>query len=345
MTKASNPPSNAKSSPLRAKKLPSHSISSKNIKLSFCEGFTIVLSVFLLCLLLKDPKGANISVSNALKICASTLIPSLFPLMVASEILIESGTLELLTKPLRPIFSKMLKVSEKAVSPYFLGLVGGYTTSVGGALSLYKNGQISKQDCERVIALSSLPSLSFLTGFVGVGVLQSSTSGWILWAIAIISTLIIGFFSKKSRVAHQTQNERVGMTDLRRPSPSKIIVGAISHSAYAMLLICACVVFFSTLVHTLHPLLHSIGIQDTAELVLLGSFEITQGVTSTKSISNSTLQAAFCAFFVGWSGLSVHFQIISLCDGYDLSYKKYFIIKLAQGIVCLLLTLLVFYFI
>ena len=155
--------------------------------LAFSEIFSICASVFLLALLLKNPTLVHKSVKKALEQCASFLIPSLFPLMTVSEIITECGTVEYITRPFRKPLGKIFGVNKNATPPYFLGLIGGYTTSVGSAISLYKSERITKEDCERIIAFSTLPSLAFLTGFVGAGILESSTMGWILWILCIIS--------------------------------------------------------------------------------------------------------------------------------------------------------------
>ena len=323
-------------------------------KWSFSEGFFIVASLFLLSLLLYSPSVACEAVLRALKQCASLLIPSLFPLMVASEIAMESGALERITKPFQKIVARILGVKKEAAAPYFLGLLGGYTTSVGGALSLYKNGKISKRDCERIIAFSSIPSLSFLTGFVGAGIFNNSTVGWILWGISVLSTLILGLLTqiktKRERSCKEeimeitTPNELFMEMAKKSPSPSKIIVGAISHSANAMVLICACVVFFSSLISALQYPLSTIDMPLEVQNIILGSFEITNGITNCTIFPTTDIRIALCAFFIGWSGFSVHFQIISICDGYDLSFKKYLLFKIAQGLLCAIFSKIIFLF-
>lgn len=321
-------------------------------KWAFGEIFFTISAIFLLLLLLKNPELAADAVSSALLQCAKLLIPSLFPIMVASEIAVESGAAEFITRPLNGLLARILGVKKEAASPYFLGLLGGYTTSVCGILSLYKNGKISKEDCERMVALSSLPSLSFLTGFAGNGIFKSTTIGWILWAISIFSTLILGFFTqkrhKKGKLTagriHPVMRDENSKKAISKSaiSASKIIVGAISHSAGAMIVICGCVVFFSTLIAVLHCPIDALNMPENIQNLALGSLEITNGISSTASISPLSLRAASCGFFIGWSGLSVHFQIISLCDGYDLSFKKYFLYKAIQGAICCLVSWIVF---
>ena len=323
----------------------------KNLKnkLSFSEIFVILSSIFLLLLLLKNPALTQESVFISLKKCAVFLIPSLFPMMVVSEITMESGAIERLTRPLNKIVSRILGIEKEAAPPFFLGLVGGYTTSSGGALSLYKSGRISKRDCERVIALSSLPSLSFLTGFVGTGIFQSARIGWILWGISVASALILGLLtqskkalSNEKRAFKKDYPNNICTSIANTPSFSKIIVGAISHSATSMLIICACVIFFSALIDALHYPLSSLKLSKNAELMILGSLELTNGISSCTELTFLTPQICSAAFFIGWSGLCVHFQIMSICENAELSFKKYFIFKALQGIVCALLAFVIF---
>ena len=73
-------------------------------------------------------------------------------------------------------------------------------------------------------------------------------------------------------------------------------------------------------------------------LAIFGAF------VGENALKGSMLLFAACGLFIGWSGLSVHFQIISLCDGYDLSFKKYFAFKAIQGLICCFLSLIAFKF-
>lgn len=318
---------------------------SKN-KISFGEAFTIVGSVFLFALLLKNAPLVSEEAANALKICATLLIPSLFPLTVASEIVAATGALERITDFIRGGIAKILGIKKSAAAPYFLGVLGGYTASCKSAVTLYEHGKINDNDCESVIAISNMPSLAFLTGFVGTEILQNTTDGWIMWSITVFSTFILGFINRFWNKI--SLNISPVVSDFKATSPnrklSKIIVEAISHSAQAMLVICACVVFFSVLIRVLELALISIEMPTEARRILLGALEITYGVKECREVKNELIKRVLCAFFIGWSGLCVHFQVISLCERVNFSFKKYFVLKFMQGLICAGLTFIVFYF-
>lgn len=315
-----------------------------NIKLGFSNGISIITAVFLFVVLLKNSSLAAVAVSGALKLCANVLIPSLFPLMISAEIMTESTAIEKITHAFSVPISKLLGISKDATPPYFLALFGGYTSSCKSAVLLYKNGTISKNDCESLIALSNIPSLAFMTGFIGIGIFKSSTIGWILWAITVISTLILGTVNRlffKSKELFYKADVSISKASKKL---SKIVIDAISHSSYAMLTICACVVFFSVTIAILKLYFIKIPVSEYVKNLTLGMLELTQGITVFADLEDFYLRILSCAFLVGWSGLCIHFQVISLCEDVSISFKKYFIFKGLQAIICTALAWLIFTF-
>ncbi len=315
--------------------------------LTFLEFFLIFSSVCLLIILLKYPTLARNSVIESLRQCSHLLIPSLFPMMIAFEIANECGAISYLTRPVAKPISKLLKISPNAASPLFTGIFGGYSVSVNSALSLFLEGRISKNDCEKIISYSSMPSLAFLTGFVGVGIFKNSTIGWELWLVCLASIPIVALFDRvtdrlfqKTQIQNPSEKSMVSAVPKHRKSLSKIIANAISHAAQSMLLICASTVFFSVARDILSLFFSSIDLPFSLKHLLLGSMEITGGVSSCQHLVNFESKALSSAFFIGWSGICVHLQIISMCDGTNLSFKRYFRCKAIQGLVCSALSLL-----
>lgn len=319
---------------------------SKTNKITFSEAFSVIASVFLFVLLMKNAKLVSVETANALKRCATLLIPSLFPLTVASELATATGAVEKLTKGFESIISKILGIKKSAVAPYFLGTLGGYTSSCKSTITLFQNGKINEDDCESVIAISNMPSLAFLTSFVGTETLQNTTDGWILWGITVFSTFILSFFNRIWSKKHPSRSTvKSNYYNLKEKKKfSRIIVDAVSHSTQAMLIICGFVVFFSVLIRVLDITLLRFETPPEARKILLGALEITYGVASCKVITNELLKRVLCAFFIGWSGLCVHFQVIALCEKVNFSFKRYFLLKFLQGIICALLAFAVFRF-
>ena len=107
------------------------------------------------------------------------------------------------------------------------------------------------------------------------------------------------------------------------------------------LLICAYVVFFSTLTGTVELVLGRFAANEATHAILSSLLELSGGVSAAASLANRRLATILTGAAVGWSGLSIHCQMLSLCDGHDLSTRPYIIAKLVQTVLCpCLMTLL-----
>lgn len=285
-----------------------------------------VAAVALISAILAFPAVAAREVGEALRLCAEMLIPSLFPLTVASELAVRSGAMGAVAKPLARPISSLLGVGERAVEVYILGLLGGYTAACRCAIMLLERGELTRRECESIIALSSLPSVGFVVGFVGSGLFGEARVGWWLWGISVASTVLLG---ATNRIF--PSSGRAVVRDRHKEKPlgtAALTVRAISGGAQAMLLVCGCVVFFSVVGGIACEIL-----PQGASAVVMPMLEITSGVVEGARLGGR-LGAAVCAACIGHSGLCVHCQIIALTESAGLDYRKYFALKIVQGAIC-----------
>lgn len=296
------------------------------------------MSAFSFALILRNPDIAIEYMKNGLSLCADTVIPSLFPFMVISELLVASGAGEilgrLLSKPMRLLFG----ISGAASCAFILGTICGFPVGAKTAVSLYDRGDISKSELERVITFSNIPGSAFLSSTVGVSLFADRTVGYAMFAAVFISAVAVGFVGKfihpgNSVCPAQCSDKNSGDG---RKFGIRDFTDSISKAAFGMLTVCAFVVFFSAFVGTLGILLSSLSPSDTFSAFTFGFFEMTAGVSATAKLADRRIALLICAFICGWSGLSVHFQIMSVCTDKNrgISFFPFFISKLVQGFLC-----------
>jgi hypothetical protein len=107
-----------------------------------------------------------------------------------------------------------------------------------------------------------------------------------------------------------------------------------------MLLICAYVVFFSALAGAIGGILQTLDLSPILQAIIFGALELSGGVNQAATRLEVEIALPLCALFAGWSGMSVHCQLLSICEGRNLSFRKYFLAKLLQGILCALLCMI-----
>ncbi len=290
------------------------------------------MSVFLLALMIRNADVALSYMQTALSLCARTVIPSLFPFMVLSEMFLSSGAARTLGKLLSPIAKALFGVSGEGALPVILGAFCGFPIGARCAVSLFDAGRITKDECERLLAISSTPSSAFLISATGIALFGSRAFGRLLWVSTLLSALILGvalnLLSKGKREKESTKATKSERQRLDAYSFSD----AISSSSEAMLRVCGFVVFFTAFIGVLCDLLDALSLSSELRTLICSAFEMTSGVSSAAALDSTQTGALLAAFAVGWSGISVHLQISSICRGRDISLKPYFFSKLASGI-------------
>jgi sporulation integral membrane protein YlbJ len=257
--------------------------------------------------------------------------------MVISELVIASGASSVIGRLLRAPMKAIFKLSGNCISAVVLGWICGFPIGAKTAVALYDSGDISKDELERLLAFSNTPSSAFVISVVGTSLFGSRSFGITLYVFALLSAFICGLL-QRPHIAPDTSDHLLSSDKKVSKIGIDKISCAISSSAESMLRVCAFVVFFTAFTGTLSNLCIFLGQPATA--LLFGLFEITGGAAQSSVIDSIYLGTVISALAVGWSGLSVHCQIIGICAGREISFKRYFTSKLLQGILCATFTLI-----
>ena len=300
------------------------------------------LSVCCLALILCNSDTAISYMGQGLTLCAKTVIPTLFPFMVLSELLVSGGGGEVLGKLFETPVNRLFDISGASVCALMMGLVCGFPVGTKTAVSLCRRGLISTKELSRLICFCNIPSSAFLINAVGVSLFGSRRFGLLLYAICMLAAVLTALLLRLLSPLPETEN---GTAPPENASGMTVFTHSVTAAATAMLYVCAYVIFFSALIGTLGHLLHTWGVDRTLTAFLFGIFELSGGVMQASAIADRTLGQLLAAALCGWSGVSVHLQILSLCDNLPapFSFRPYIWSKLLQGVLCAALFGIVFH--
>ena len=296
---------------------------------------TYIFIFLFLLLLLFEGEALTDSLYDALVLCLNSLIPSLFPYLVLSELVVTSGLGDRLGKAFQKPFGRLFGVSGAGVSAIVLGAVCGFPVGARCAVMLYDKGVLSKKETERLLCFCNNTGAGFLVAGVGASFFGNANFGLVLYAVQIISALIIGMgLSKLFKLKCG-----VGTATPKAPAlGASLFTNAIGSASKNMLFVCGYIVFFSSLTGGLSGVISRITDSPLPRVLISGILEISSGCHSAAELFGSgapfLLCAALAAFFVGWSGLSVHAQTAAICKDLDISLSPYIASKLFQGLIC-----------
>ena len=295
-------------------------------------------ALFCLALVLKNSQIAIEYVTQGLLLCANTVIPSLFPFMVLSELIVSGGILTRLPSALLAPLRRLLGLPDTGVCAVLLGLLCGFPIGARCAVSAYEQGSLTREETERVLLCSNCPSSAFLISAVGVSLWGNRRLGVALYLTVLAVSLLTGILA--NLIAKKENPDRPISKTIplvpNTPAGATLFTKAIQSALGGILPVCAYVVFFSALTGTLQLILGRLGLPEEGVALLFCLFELSCGVSRAASISNTIAGAYLCAFAAGWSGLSVHCQMLAICDGKGLSLRPYLRAKLFAGLLCAL---------
>lgn len=278
------------------------------------------------------PSKATEAASYAVNLCLNVAIPSLFPFFVASSVFVLMGYAGYLSRFFSPFMQRAFNTSGAGAAAVVMGFVSGYPVGAATVSSLYKNGEISKTEAERLLAFTNNSGPIFVIGALGTGILASKNIGFMLYISHILSALAVGFVFK-----HYKKNSELASFCLpsgrgeEKKSLCSALAEGINSSVQTMLKVCGFIILFSVVC----AFIPSGG----ARGFVYSLFEITGGLNLlAQSKLDKEVLLCFVSFFLGFSGLSVFCQVKGITSEVGLGIKTYFFGKLLQGIFSVFIT-------
>lgn len=146
--------------------------------------FTISLVVF---------SKSNLSAAkNGLLLWANSVVPSLFPFFVATELLSYTNVISILGRYLNFLMRPLFNVPGEGSFPFIMGIISGYPTGAK-IVSRFKNdGICSSIEAERLLAFTNNSGPLFIIGTVGISLFGNTLIGILLLITHILACITVG---------------------------------------------------------------------------------------------------------------------------------------------------------
>ena len=349
----------------------------KFLILSFKRNILPAIFVLIAIFLVVFSRSNLDATKQGLELWAYTVVPSLFPFFVITNLLSQTKVVNIIGKILDKLMRPFFNVPGIGGFAFVMGLISGYPIGAKVVSDFRHQSLVTKDEGERLLAFTNNSGPLFIISSVGIGMFGDTKTGILLLCTHILACItvgiILGKFSKKSNHEFRTNmSNRLNRKDEIKKINSdnknvtlknlgEVLSISINNSISTILLIGGFVVIFSVIIsilnktHTLNllsnllkPVLQMFNMDiDFAKPLLSGILELTNGVKQVSAINIKAISQniILCAFLLGFGGFSVLLQVFSIVSKTDLSMKKYVIGKFMQGILASIYTFLALKFI
>ncbi len=259
------------------------------------------LSVLILILLLTHPAAALAGARNGLMLWADTVLPTLLPFMICSNVIVSAGGLPVLMAPLRP-FTKMLSLSEAGGYVLVSGLLCGFPMGAKTCAEFLAQGKISPEEARYLLAISNHPSPMFLLGYLAAnlgGIPVAPVLASLYLPVFLLSALARRLYlpSRSTRM----QDEEGTVPHPAGPDTVLDFDAVMMRSAEVMVRIGGYLMLFSVLAAFIRQVPF---LPDAPKALLLGAAEITTGIRAVSETMSGFSKGFWLTAVTAFGGLS-----------------------------------------
>ena len=288
----------------------------------------IVSAAAVVTALVLRPQAASQGAKEALELCFSTVVPSLFPFMTVSAYILNSDVASLLGKRSEKLCRFLFDLPKEAGMIFVMSLVGGFPVGARLIADSVQKGRLTENQAKRMLLFCVNPGPAFVISIVGIAMLGSRRAGVILFASVCFSSLITGIISRFFKDGNEIRHYS---THFDTKSP---LILSVKESINAILGVCGWIVIFSAL----SGVVNSFFFDEMMKQFFNMAAEVTVGC----GISAKSFPLPVTALVLGWSGVCVHLQLMTYISACRLKYRHFAVARIFNGVVSMAVSFVLF---
>lgn len=295
------------------------------------------IAIILLIFLFVFQKNNLNTTTSTINIFLSSILPSLFPFILFSNLLIYLNII--------PFILSFCGKFRYLACCILTGFLCGYPMGAKITYSYYLDNKITLKELYFLMSFINNCNPIFILSTIGICVLNNFKFGLVLCISHYLSSIVIGIYnfthnniiheiSKKSNILSNNKDK------ILHKSLFDIISSSIASTYVVLGNIFAYILISNLLYSNLSEILYLFKVNRNVLYLLSGFFESIGGIKTVYAnihISEKVI-LPIISFYLGFSGISIIFQIYSCIYKSDISIYKIFKYKLIQGCLSMALT-------
>ena len=295
-----------------------------NMKKSYLSLFLMIFCIFFLFVKIRFVQE---SILLACHLFFFSVFPSLFPMMILSDLLLYFSFPDMLSSLLGPLFSKFFHTSCQGCYILLMSFICGSPANAYTLKNLVLDSSISSEEAAHLMSFSFFPNPLFL--YTMYSSYLHSSHLLLMMMIPYLSNIILGLLTRPrvqvpSSFCQKTHAE-FGI----------YFSYSLRNTMNTLIFVLGSIVFFFILNSLINP---------CNSLLVRGLLEFSQGLLAlTKSHSSILFKEILSLIFVSFGGLSIHLQVKGILSEAGISYLPFLKGRIYECLISITLFLLFHY--
>lgn len=289
-------------------------------------------------------KEVSQSIIFSISLWKDNLLPSLFPFLLVSELLIEYGFIDLISSFLGKYMVIFFNLPKESSYAFFTSLFSGFPSGSKYVKDLLEKKLLTEEEANYLIMFTHYSNPLFIVSTIGILLLNNIKYGYIILFSHILSNILVAFIYKKKKKIYNVYNkkelkEHANYLSMNNKIFITVLINAIWKSFKILLNMLGIIMFFLMITTIVNKLFY---FPPLLKATISGLLEMTQGVNYISKLNLSiNIKSAIIGAMISFSGLSIHFQVKSIIETSKIKYKNFLIARITQSIICFWLIMII----
>lgn len=314
----------------------------------FKEIGKLLLFLIVLIFLLVFSKDNLTSVKTSVNIFLASVLPSLFPFILFTNIILNTDITSILNKVIGKSISYIFNIPKDSSIAIITGFLCGFPMGAKSVASLYSDTVIDSTTAKKLLFFVNNCNPSFILSTIGISMFYNIQIGVLLLISHYCASIIIGIISTRlnsTSIIHEKDdflnrfNKKSSKTTTKDDNFFNIIKKGISATFVTLGMILGFMIIFNLLFSTISNYMTKLNIDKTVIATMSCIFEVTKGCSDIASLNIALdYKLILCSFGLGFSGLCILAQIYSTISDFNFKFRDILIPKFIQGIISAFIT-------
>ncbi len=314
--------------------------------MKYSRLFFILCTLFLISSLVVFPKEMLDASFESVTLWFYMVFPSLFPFLVATDVLVRLGAADSAGRALQPLMTWVWGLPGISAFPFVLGLISGYPVGAKITATLFEEGAISPREAQHILSFCNNPGPLFVIGTVGTAMLKNPMYGYFILVCTFCSSIVSGILfrfllPKENHILRRFTTKPKKNTD----SFGMLIGMSVKSSLNTVAQIGGFIILFGVFLKAIEQtqILVLIGhilskllplSEEIITYFISGLLEMTNGASLFSKLNCSTYQRIIgITMLLSFGGLSVLGQTLSILANTPIHTRTYVLSKIVNSIV------------
>lgn len=254
------------------------------------------------------------------------IVPNTFLLFIITDILNNYHFTKYISLIMGNFIQKVFKLPKESSYTIVMSILSGFPSNSKLIKELLDDNQITINDANKLLTFTHFSNPLFVISTIGISFLNNKKIGIIILIVHYLTNFIVGLLFRNIYY-EKKDNNKISKTKSLPFIP--LLKNSILNTVNTLFTIYGIIIFFFIITTIIN---YKFNLNPFHQMLINGLLEITNGLKKLSLLNiNVIIKATISTFFISFGGLSIHMQVMSILENYNINYGIYFLSRILHA--------------